>query len=421
MKTKLLLIAILIFSFTAKAQDITINTSMGAGYADQVYWKLDGEIEKVYEANSWDVAFLRNNNYDQAIRVNGHLGIEVFEASNNPADWATIDVADEGSWTILYNSDTAWNAGAFNQGSATYGWGEYDPVTHHVNGTVIFVLKYSSGNYVKFFIENYFGAYTFKYATWNGSAWSADQTATVSNTSNPDNIYNYYSLQNNEEVVAEPAATDWDFVFTKYWIEDYNGTGIPYNVTGALHSSLVQVAENVESSGDPLPALGDLSFSDEINTIGFDWKSFGGGTFTVHSDKRYYVKNMDEDGNTTKILRMYFTEFGGMANGNITFKYRDVSDDFAVGLDELDNAVSFAVFPNPSLDKKISLVYDVKNSNSNEILIYDLKGNLVFQQTVENNTGFANQEINLSNLQSGVYIVHFIAGTSTATKKLILK
>jgi len=45
MKTKLLLIAILIISFTAKAQDITINTSMGAGYANQVYWKLDGEIE----------------------------------------------------------------------------------------------------------------------------------------------------------------------------------------------------------------------------------------------------------------------------------------------------------------------------------------------------------------------------------------
>ena len=410
MKTKLLFIAIMFMGLSISAQDTTVNTSMGAGYTNQVYYKLSTETETSFPANSWDVAFLRVSAYEMGIRVNAQLGIEVYEASDSPSNWETIDVSNESSWSILYNSNTNWDNGAFMQGSATYGFGEYNPVTHHVSGTIIFVLKYTDGTYVKFINEDFYDGYTFKYATWDGTSWSVDTTYTLPNANNPDNRYNYYSIQNNTEVIAEPAQTDWDFVFTKY----YKDLGsMFYSMSGVLHSSLVQVAENTETDTDPLPT--DLSYSDEINTIGDDWKTFGGGSYTVHSDKRYYVKY--EDGS---IYRMYFTEFEGGSTGNLTFKFREVTEE--LGLVDVTDEISFGIYPNPTTDKKISIIYDVEqvNSEHNEIIIFTLNGQQVYKETLKNNTGFYNQQIDLSNLKDGMYLVQFKAGDKMATKKLIL-
>ena len=218
MKTTLhFLFAMLLSLSFLQAQEITVNTSMGANYSNQLFYKLSTETETSYSADLWDIAMLRTSNMAFSLRVNAGKGITVFEASNTPSDWASIDVVDEASWTQLYNSDISWDNGAFDEGSATYGWGEYNSLTHHVEGTIIFVLKYSDGTYRKFINEDFYGGYTFKYSTWDGSSWSGDQTATVPNSNNPNNTHNYYSLQNNAAVVAEPGTTNWDLKFTKYY------------------------------------------------------------------------------------------------------------------------------------------------------------------------------------------------------------
>ena len=126
------------------------------------------------------------------------------------------------------------------------------------------MLKYANGDYVKFINEEFYGGYTFKYAKWDAtnSVWLADQTVTIPNTNNPNNTYNYFSFQSESEVVAEPATTDWDFVFTKY-AKDYYGDGsYYYTVTGVLQNSTVEVAENIEADSNPLPGISSLTFSD---------------------------------------------------------------------------------------------------------------------------------------------------------------
>jgi len=413
MKTRLqFLITMLFVSAIISAQEITVNTSMGALYSNQVYYKLSTQTETTFATNSWDIAFLRTSNFAQAIRVNGGKGIEVFEASNDINDWNTIDVANEASWTKLYNSDKVWNDGAFSNGSATYGWGEYNIVTHTVVGTVIFVLKYADGSYKKFINETYLGAYNFKYSSWDGSSWSADTTATVANTSNPNNKYNYYSLQDNAEVVAEPAITDWDLKFTRYFTEVAPNT--QYLVTGVLHNDSVEIAENDEPGGAAVNPT--LTYSTDINTIGYDWKSFTGMGFSVDSDKAFYVKYADDT-----IYRLYFTVFSGSSSGDLTFKFENVTNSLSV--EEVTEGISFGVYPNPSTDKKINLIYDVNKliNNKNEVAIYSTTGQKVFQEILKNRSGFYNKTLDLSSLSSGVYILQFNSGEYTTTKKIILK
>lgn len=393
-------------------QEITINTSMGQGYSNQLFYKLSTQSEISFAADLWDIAFLRTSAYDFSLRVNDGIGIQVFQASNNPSDWSAIDITDESSWTQLYNSDTQWDNGAFDQGTATYGWGEYNPVSHHVEGTIIFILKYSDGTYKKFINEDFYSGYTFKYSTWTGSEWTEDLTVTIPNSNNPNNIYNYYSLQNNAEVVAEPTPSNWDLKFTKYNTEVSPNN--MYLVTGVLHNDLVEVAENDESGG--MPANPTLSYSTDINTIGYDWKSFTGSGFTVDSDKAFYIKYQD---NT--VYRLYFTAFSGSSSGDLSFNFEDVTS--SLGIEDVAEGISFGIYPNPSLDKRINLVYDVNklSSDKNKVSIYSTTGQQVFKTILNNNNGFYNKNLDLSSLANGIYILEFSSGEYSIRKKIILR
>ncbi|GHC45308.1 T9SS type A sorting domain-containing protein [Ulvibacter litoralis] len=409
MKKFLLFVVLTVTGFAATAQQTAVTLSMGSGYTNEVYYSFASETATSFDANSWDIAFLRNSSQNIGIRVNAGIGIQVFEAADSASDWNTIDIADEASWTPLYNDDTNWDNGAFMQGSASYGWGEYNPVTHHVEGTIVFVLKYADGTYKKFINEDYFGGYTFKYATWDGTAWIGETTQTVANSSNPDNRYNYYSLQNNEEVIAEPADTAWDMVFTKY-VTDLGG-GMFYNVTGVLHSANVTVAQNEEITGGGDP--NGLDYLEAINTIGYDWKSFNGSAYEVNDAMAYYIK-YDE----STVYRLVFNDFEGSSTGNITFNFEDVSD--VLGFETVSEGVSFGMYPNPTTNKQLTIVYDASTavSEASNIDIYALNGAKVFSEAMT--TGFNNKQLDLSALQSGLYVVTFTSGTNSITKKLIL-
>lgn len=419
MKTKLLLLIILL-PFILKAQDTEVTVSMGAGYANNVYYKLATQTENTYPSVSWDIAFFRDSNYDMNIRVNHQNISKVYVASTNIAEWNSIVLTNEANWTAYYNSATNWAEGAFYQpkvesNAFDYGWGLYNSANHHVVGNRIFVLKLANNDYYKVLIQDFYGGYTFKYAKWNttSSSWDADQNVSLPNTQNTDRFFNYYSLQNNQGVVAEPAKTDWDFVFMKYYIW-YNNTQW-YLMTGALHHSAITVAENVEVGTD-IGDTSNLSYSADINTIGDDWKTFAGTSYTINSDKKYYIKYAN---NT--IYRLYFTGFVGSSNGNITFKFRDVTSE--LGYDDISENLKFGIAPNPTENKQINLVYEIKNemNNSAEIIISDMVGTNVYTGSLSNNAGFFNQSIDLSNLNSGTYLVNVISGNSNKTFKVLLQ
>lgn len=421
MKKALLLVASLFTGITSFAQYTTVDVALEPSYANQVYYKFADNSQTAVATNTWDLAFLRISSMDIGIRVNDSRGIQVFEASDDINDWSTIDVTQEDTWAPVYNSETVWATGAFDSGSATYGWGEYNPATHHVTGSVVFVLKYADESYKKMIIEDYFGGYTIKYATWLGTEWSEDTTTTIPNESS-NNAFNYFSLTTDDTVTVAPEDTEWDIVFGRY----YGNIGeddapVMYLVTGALHNEATVTVAQIDETGatDENPTMpNDEAYSEDINTVGDDWKSFNMDTFSYDIDPEttFYVKHNDGT-----VYRMYFTSFGGSSTGALSFNYKNVSA--TAGLEALNNNVSFSFYPNPTNDKKITLLYDLKNAvaEKNTVSIYTVTGAKVFETEVTNNSGFYTKLVNLSALPSGMYIVQMQSGKYTTSKKLVIR
>lgn len=75
---------------------------------------------------------------------------------------------------------------------------------------------------------------------------------------------------------------------------------------------------------------------------------------------------------------------------------------------------NFSFYPNPTLDKNITVDYN--GNETGNISIYSLTGAKVFETEISNT-----MNINLSNLNGGIYIVQVQAGNYTEAKKLVIK
>src|SRR5690606_34161674 len=172
-KSILSLASLMMLSATVSAQQVEGEVTMGAGYANNVFYNLETQDEHVVANNVWDLAFYRDNAMDQGIKINEANGWTLYEVGEI-ADYETIDVANQNSWSQLFNPSTDYTKGAFNQGTADFGWAEYNSITHHTEGVRSFVMKKGAEGeeeYVKIKIEEYYLAYTFTYAEWDGTAW----------------------------------------------------------------------------------------------------------------------------------------------------------------------------------------------------------------------------------------------------------
>ena len=80
---------------------------------------------------------------------------------------------------------------------------------------------------------------------------------------------------------------------------------------------------------------------------------------------------------------------------------------------------TFSIFPNPNNGAfTINL-----NSSSNKdihVEVFDIRGRSVFNNSYVNTTDF-NQEINLSNVQSGMYLVKVSDGEKETIKKILIE
>src|SRR5690554_709538 len=410
-KSILSLAALTMLSATTSAQQVEAEVAMGASYANNVFLNLETQDEHVVANNVWDLAFYRDNAYDQGVKVNDAKGWTLYEVGQI-SSYETIDLTNEASWEQLHNPSTDYTKGAFNVGSAEYGWGAYNPLNHHTTGTLAFVMKNGEEDYVKIKIEDYFGAYTFTYAEWDGTVWGDDVEATVAN-GNADNYFNFFAFDTQGVVEVEPGKAEWDLLFIKYTDTYVHGGMTTPNqvVTGVLSNPNIKIARTTEAEANVADLSGDM------NVIGAaDWKFLDGWSWGVDSDINYFIKRNNED----TVYKVNFTEFEGSSTGIVRFT---IDNQATLSVEQVAEGVSFNVYPNPTTDKRIQVVYDITatNANQNQITIYALNGAIVHKAAAESHTGFYTQTLDLSQLTAGVYILEFKSGNQASTKKIVLK
>ena len=405
------LILLFVCSFSQNSDSVILNSS----YTNQSFYNLnDGEIANIDNTN-WDLAF-SSSGYGSAIRINAQAGVELFVYPNGDInDWNSVDITNINNWSSIINSDTTWTIGAFNAtsdptNSLDLGWGVYSTITHHITGDSIHIIKLSNGNYKKLqMIKLSSGVYDFKYANIDGSN---EVTTNVSKSNYTSKNFGYYSLTNEAELDREPDSDSWHILFTKYVSEIYPGTN--YAVTGVLTNKDIEVAkaEGVDISN---VNYNSYSFSSQINTIGYNWKSYNMSSFSydIVDSLCFFIK--DDFGS---IWKLQLTGFEGSSSGKINFNVENI---LSASDNVLDKNV-FAIYPNPTKSKEIKIIYDLNYSTSslNKFDFYDLNGKLVKSLKLANN-GFFERDVNLYDLKSGIYFVSLITDEKSFQQKLIIQ
>lgn len=417
MKKQILFTALAIASVTCiNAQLNTVTVSTGAGYATQKWYSLENGEQGSQPKDNWDIAF-EISGYSSAIFANTQkTNFALYKAPYNIASYAALDTVGISNWAILHNSDTTWNTGAFNRGANPVnandlGWGIYDSNTHFVNGDSCYVVKLSATSYKKLKITSLVsGVYTFVYADINGAN---SFTQTLSKSAYTGKNLAYFNLTTNAAIDREPLSQAWDFTFTKY--NAFIPT--PYGVTGIMTNKGVKVAQlNNLANPQTYSIWYGQNYAQNITTIGHDWKTFdlANNAWKIVNDTVYFVQ--DKAGN---IWKLRFTGFGGSTTGDFIFTKEKIS---TVSLSELknDNLSSLSLYPNPSTDNEVNVLYTVDGNGVGLVLkVYDYSGKEVYSESLNTTKGFYNLKLNTSDYPKGIYLLNLYSGEQCISQKLI--
>ena len=399
------------FLFLSKVYSQNNNISMSAGYANQVFYSMqEGETQNINNGD-WDLAFSIGN-YSSSIRINDGMGVELYNYHlGDTSDWNNINQNIINMLSSpLNNSDTSWMIGGFDinsvPGGFDFGWGVYNIVNHHVVGDSLFIIKTINGNWKKLWIQNLAsGEYNFKYSNIDGSN---EFVTSLKKSDFQDKLFGYYSIDQNNTIDREPLSADWDITFTKYIT---SVQGMPYSVTGVLSNINVKVAEANNVTPATYYNFNNHIFQNEINTIGYDWKTFDMSSFSyiLNPNVCFFIKDQEEN-----IWRLYFNSFEGSSTGNVSFNTELIS---TAAVEEGNQNNNITIYPNPASDY-VNLICE-SSKKDNIIYISDINGKIVLKEKTTN--CFSAINVNVSNFKKGIYIVSLVSDNFIKKEKLIIK
>ena len=403
----------------AEGDPIRDSLTMGAGYANDLFYSFEnGEISSI-ERDDWEIAFFTSG-FSAGIITNGGVGVVLYNYPNgDTSDWATVDTTGFFGWSPLYNSPANWEEGAFNrnsQGFPDYGWGIYNMDNHHIVGDSLFIIDSPYSGLKKVWIiekDPMQNIYSFRFANMDGTN-EYEVELDVSTFS--DNRFAYYSLTNNEALSREPKSDSWDILFTKYidMVPDIEGNLSPYIVTGVLAN--VDIASNqfypvapdfTDWASQPMDSI--------VNTIGYDWKSFDMGLFewTIQDSNYYFIQ--DYAGN---IYKLGFVWWNGSSTGDFAFDKQFIT---TVSVNEMkENQESFQVFPNPA-SNHVSIKAPSGLEGNFTLSILDQSGRQVYIETFSDSQLSNGVRLADIELPSGFYLISITGNNYAKSQKLIVR
>ena len=134
----------------------------------------------------------------------------------------------------------------------------------------------------------------------------------------------------------------------------------------------------------------------------------GGDTIIKRTDffSADYIGQLIPSGSLPSLVAI-----SGQFNGTAQIYVRSLSD-FTLSVDQFETN-NFSIYPNPT-----SIGFVTITSNNSEVMsvaVYDILGKQVINQTINNN------RLNVSGLNSGIYIIKISQNNASVTKKLVIK
>jgi subtilisin-like proprotein convertase family protein len=80
---------------------------------------------------------------------------------------------------------------------------------------------------------------------------------------------------------------------------------------------------------------------------------------------------------------------------------------------------NFTLYPNPN-NGNFNIQFNSNSGNEIKINVHDIRGREIFNKSYDNN-GFFNENLQLNNAQSGIYLVTIQDGSSKVTKKIVIE
>lgn len=424
MKTKInsiiitFLVSILSYNANADSNPVVDSLSMGASYANDIFYSFEtGEVAAV-ERENWEIAFYTSG-FSVGIITNGGIGIRLYNYPNgDTSNWTSIDTTGFLNWKLLFNSTSTWEEGAFNRnalGHPDYGWGIYNMNNHHIVGDSLFILDSPFSGLKKLWIvekDAVQNIYRFRYANLDGTDL---QEVELNISDYTDKRFVYYSLEDSQVTDREPDSDRWDILFTKYWelVPNNEGDFSPYIVTGVLNN--VDIASN-----EFYPVAPDFMDWDSkpmdsvINNIGYDWKILTPEfSWEIKDSNYYFIQNYNGS-----IYKMWFEWWGGSSTGDFSFYKQMVNP---VSVDEISgNQDSFQVFPNPATNY-LNIKAPVGLKGVFELYLTDQTGRIVFSKILAENEMKNNIQISNLNLPAGIYIITISGVKYVESQSLIIR
>lgn len=433
----LFFVTALAFSSTSFAQTWVADTvTMGAGYANDIYYSLKNDEQRTEPNNNWHLAFQMTPQgpYGNVSVFANHVpgGLHIYpmhlKASTNFATFGYADtVGKTGMNKELFNSDTSWNFGAFNKmadpnNPFDYSWGQYMQATHEVVGDSLYLISYAGGDY-KMWIQKYISVpadsvgWIFRIAKLDGTQDTTIRLYRVPNYSS--RLFAYYNIATKTVIDREPGRYTWDLLFTRYKEYIPGAPGSPfYSVTGALTNFDVVVAKKI-SAGSPADTTGFATFtySKKQNEVGSNWKTYAqaANQWYVSDSNYYFIKTK----NTNEYWEVKFTYTDGSAGGKMAFSKRMLGT--ITGIKNVASPIiGYHLAPNPAT-ADVNILVDAKEPvKGATVFVTDLTGKVVMQSKIDLN-GFAAYKLNVAPLSSGTYVITVTNGSWKVADKLIVQ
>ncbi len=410
---KLSVLVILALASSTTLFGASDSVQLGPGYMNDVFYQFGTQKKTELPSKNWDIAF-EVPGFSSSIITNSGNGVRLWAVPNStyesfakPVDTNAVFKTPE-----LHNSFTNWSSGAFNRGidfnTGDFGWGEYNSSTHAVSGTTLFVIQLLDKQYRQILIDVLQNkTYTIRVANIDGSN---AQNYDIRKDDFMKRNFAYFSLVNAQTVQREPVAEEWDLLFGTYTGLSGQAMDTPYPVRGVLANRNVQVAMYKGPNRETIQHS-TLSFDTSYQAIGYDWKSFNGTAYDIDAERAYFVKRSDG-----RVFRLWFTEFKGSSNGNISF---DTEEMIGSSVRDGESPVaSMSVYPNPAPRGECVVVLNAERSAEPAVLkVYNILGDEVSTQSLT-----LGKELTLTvhDLQSGVYTLCLQVGKNFVSRKLIV-